>query len=370
MLNLILITAGSVFLAACAEQNSGPSLGGKPVRWDIFLVLMAVGMTLFSGLRTGYNDTATYIKGFLNADSVSAFLADPENLNALRNPLFYFTVSVFRSLTDNYHLYLTAFALFNTVLFVRFLRRYASEGNFALTVFLYFAIGIFTFSMAALKQITASALLTLALTALIERKWVRYFVLVLIAGLIHTYAFIFLFLPLMTGKPWSWKSLLLLLGTVGVMLTFESTIGSLLEYADSIGKHVAEYEVFDGNQMNPFRVAVFAVVPVATFAFHKYLDPYLDRKTCILLNMSIISLMFMLLASINGANMFGRLARYFVIGSVCALPWIIDRAFNRSSARIVKLTAVVCFLAFFAYDNQQFGQYYQALTLSDLIFGF
>ena len=363
MLNLILVMAASVFFAYCSEWTGGRPLKGRPVRWNIWLVLMTVVMTMFSGLRTGYNDTAAYISGFLNADSVSEFLASPDNLNILHNPLFYFVTSVFRGLTDNYHIYLMAFAVLNTVLFVRFLRRYATEGNFAFTVYIYFTIGVFTFSMAALKQITASALLTLAIPALVEKKWVRYFAIVIVAGLIHTYAFIFLFLPFLTGKPWGWKSILLLLATVWVMLTFESTIGSVLEYADSMGKHVAEFEVFDGNQMNPFRVAVFAVVPADAWIFRRYLEPELDREKCIMLNMSIISLMFMLLASMNGANMFGRLARYFVLGSVVALPWIIDSVFNKRSARLLKNIAAICYFAFFLYDNQMFSQYYQSIPI-------
>lgn len=363
MLNLILVMAASVFFAYCSEWTGSRSLKGRPVRWNVWLVLMTVVMTMFSGLRTGYNDTAAYISGFLNADSVAVFLASLDNLNILHNPLFYFVTSVFRGLTDNYHIYLMAFAVLNTVLFVRFLRRYAAEGNLAFTVYLYFTIGVFTFSMAALKQITASALLTLAIPALVEKKWARYFVIVIVAGLIHTYAFIFLFLPFLTGKPWGWKSILLLLATVWVMLTFESTIGSVLEYADSMGKHVAEYEVFDGNQMNPFRVAVFAVVPAAAWMFRSYLEPELDREKCIMLNMSIISLMFMLLASMNGANMFGRLARYFVLGSVVALPWIIDSVFNKRSAQLLKNIAAICYFAFFLYDNQQFSQYYQSIPI-------
>lgn len=363
MLNLILVMAASVFFAYCSEWTGGRPLKGRPVRWNIWLVLMTVVMTMFSGLRTGYNDTAAYISGFLKADSVAVFLASPDNLDILHNPLFYFVTSVFRSVTDNYHIYLMAFAVLNTVLFVRFLRRYAAEGNFAFTVYLYFTIGVFTFSMAALKQITASALLTLAIPALVEKKLARYFAIVIVAGLIHTYAFIFLFLPFLTGKPWGWKSILLLLATVWVMLTFESTIGSVLEYADSMGKHVAEYEVFDGNQMNPFRVAVFAVVPAAAWMFRSYLEPELDREKCILLNMSIISLMFMLLASMNGANMFGRLARYFVLGSIIALPWIIDSVFNKRSAQLLKNIAAICYFAFFLYDNQIFSQDYKVISI-------
>ena len=42
------------------------------------------------------------------------------------------------------------------------------------------------------------------------------------------------------------------LATVTVMLTFEDSLGTLPSlYADSMGRHVAEFEVFDGNQMNP-----------------------------------------------------------------------------------------------------------------------
>lgn len=366
MLSLILVMVISVFFAYCSERTSGTSLGGRPIRWDVFLVLATAIMTLFSGLRTEYNDTGAYISGFLNADSVSAFLEDAENLHVLHNPLFYFITSVFRSLTDNYHIYLMAFSALNTVLFMRFLRRYATQRNFAFTVYLYFAIGVFTFSMAALKQITASALLTLAIPALVEKKWVRYFAIVIVAGLIHTYAFIFVFLPFLTGKPWGWRSILLLLATVGVMLTFESTIGSVLEYADSIGKYVAEYEVFDGNQMNPFRVAVFAVVPVATFVFRPYLEPQLDREKCIMLNMSMISLMFMLLARMNGANMFGRLARYFVLGSVITLPWIVDSVFDAKSVSVVKMGAVLCFGGFFVLDNIGFSNAYHSITIFQL----
>lgn len=370
MLNLLLVTAVSVGLAYASEISGwgGVTERGR-VRWDIFLVLMVVVMTLFAGLRTSYNDTFTYITGFQNTGSLTEFLTDPDNFDVLHNPLFYLITTLFRTLSDNYHLYLMAFAAFNNILFVRFLRRYAPEGDFALVVLLYFTIGVFTFSMAALKQITASAVLTLAIPALEDKKWLRYYLLVLIAGLLHTYAFLFAFLPLLTGRPWGWKTLLLLAATLVIMLTFEDSIGSLLEYADSIGKHVAEEEVFDGNQMNPFRVAVFAVTPALSLLLLPWLQPQLDRRRCILLNMSIVSLMFMLLALMNGANMFGRMARYFVLGTVCVLPWIFDKAFTPKSARVVKLLAAVCFLGFFLYDNQGFGQAYRSISLLQFFMG-
>lgn len=57
MLNLILVMSVSVFFAHRSERTAGPSLNSRPIRWDIFLVLLTVIMTLFSGLRISYNDS-------------------------------------------------------------------------------------------------------------------------------------------------------------------------------------------------------------------------------------------------------------------------------------------------------------------------
>ena len=57
MLSLILVMVISVSFAYCSERTSGTSLGGRPIRWDVFLVLATAIMTLFSGLRTEYNDS-------------------------------------------------------------------------------------------------------------------------------------------------------------------------------------------------------------------------------------------------------------------------------------------------------------------------
>ena len=94
------------------------------------------------------------------------------------------------------------------MLLIRFVQRYTADGNFAFGLWLFFGIGAYVFSMAAMKQITAMAVLTLAVPALNERKWAKYYIIVALAGLLHTYAFLFVFLPLLTGKPWGGRILL------------------------------------------------------------------------------------------------------------------------------------------------------------------
>lgn len=89
----------------------------------------------------------------------------------------------------------------------------------------------------------------------------------------------------------------------------------------------------------------------------------MERKHYILLHMSIVSFMFMLLASINGANMFGRMARYFEVGTVYMFPWIIRHLFVSDSQKIVVPVYVGAFGIFAAYQYMGFDLEYSSISL-------
>ena len=147
------------------------------------------------------------------------------------------------------------------------------------------------------------------------------------------------------------------------MLTFHDTISSFLKYADLIGKSASEEMVFSGEGMNLFRVAVYSIVPVISLTFRWILEPQMERKHYIMLHMSIISFMFMLLASIDGANMFGRMARYFEVGTIYMFPWCIRHLFTRNSQTIVVLSYIGLFGLFAAYQYINFDSVYYSISL-------
>ncbi len=369
MRNLLIVFGLSVILAY-ASQYYGHNymlVAGEKKKINICIVAMAILMILFVGLRTGYNDTATYIKGFENSETLGQFLADKENLNLLHNPLFYGIQAFFKSYINNCQIFFMFWAIIDITLLVRFLLIYTDGRDFALTIYIFFALGTFVFSMAALKQITGMAILTFAIPYLLDRKYISYVLIVCFAALIHTYAILFLILPFFRSKPWNAKALLLILATVGILRTFDGTVMSVLEYADSIGKSVSADEVFDGNRMSIFRVAVFAIAPAATFIFRYRLLPKMSQIQELFTNMGIISLMFMLLATQNGANMFGRIATYFELGIVCLLPWTLRNLFERRSYQIIAMLCMVCFLGFFLYDNSGFDAGYSTINLMEFI---
>ena len=335
--------------------------------WDPYLIMLLIFLILFAGLRTYYNDTSNYIRGFQTSVNIREFLSDSSNLDILHNPLFYGFQALIRTFTDNFTVFFLICASIINFLNIRFIKRNVEIQDFTFCMFLYVCLGTLMLSLAAQKQTLAMSILTLALTQLFNKNYVKYYIIVFLAGLIHSYAWLFLFLPILNCRPWSFRTYLLLIVTVVIMYNFKGAISSLIEVADQVGKSIAEEEMFDGNQMNILRVLVYSVVPISAFIFKGRINDKVDLKYSYYIQMSIISLMFMMMGTMDGANMFGRSANYFEIGMICSLPWIVRQLFTKKSVSIVLLAASICFMGFYMYDNNGFANEYRHKSIIQFI---
>lgn len=368
MLRLFLIVLWTFVMSSIASRHK-MQLQDRKKSLNLFNILLMLPLIGLLGLRTDYNDTSAYIEGFRNAPTLSKFFSDSASFELLGNPLFDLYTSAVRTATDNYHIYFMIAGIFVVVLMVSFLYRISEPDTYTLSVFTYLTLGTYFFALAAMKQTIAMAVLCHSVLALHDRKYLRFTLLVLFAGLLHTYAWCFLILLLLTEKPWRARTFAVVAATVFIMLTFNSSISALLEYADEIGKGASEEMVFSGEGMNLLRVAVYGIVPVSSLLFRRILEPQMERKHYIMLHMSIVSFMFMLLASVNGANMFGRMARYFEVGTIYMFPWIIRHLFNHKSQVTVVSAYVVAFGIFAAYQYMGFDTVYSSISLLDFLRG-
>jgi len=329
---------------------------------------LLVTLAVPSGLRYSYNDTANYIRGFQNSLPLLKLLTSG-TLSILDNPGFEIYNSLVYTFTDNYHVFFLFPSFFIQYSYICFIRRYSSSLTIGIAV--YFLFGSYVFSLAAMKQAIAMAILLWAVPKLLDRKYLQFYLIVFIAFLFHTYAIAFVILPLFMAQPWKIRTFLLLFGALAVMVNFQTVIGSFLDAANESGKSVAEYEVFDNNQINIIRVMVYGVVPLMSLILKNYLfcGEY-DEDYHLLIHMAIISFSIMLLGTINGANMFGRMAQYFEFGIVCSLPWMIRKAFEPRSAKLVFVIALACFSLYFFYANQialVFDDHFSRATVLEFI---
>lgn len=371
MIKLLAVFAASLVLAYISEQNTKAILASGrryAIHKDWACVLLIIILVLFAGLRTSYNDTWNYINGFRNAPLLSDFFGDPENFNPFKNPLFYLYQSFLKTFTNNSQLLIFTSALLTQSCFVAFLKRYSE--NFTFSIFIYFTLGTFVLTLAAMKQVFGMAILTLAFPYLEQKKWGRYFLIVFIAMLFHTYALAFAVLPLFTVRPWRKFTFLFVIAMVVLMMNFETAITEFMEQANDLGKTLADYELFDDNTINIFRLAVYAVPPLISLVFQNWVFRDSTKLDHVLIHMSIISLAFMSMGTQSGANMFARMAMYFELGTICCLPKMLYSTFEKRSYRFVAMFAAICFLGYFLYANainDSFGADYKAMSLWSFI---
>ena len=327
-------------------------------------ILLILTLTMPVAMRRTFNDTGTYIRNFYAAKPLSVLL-NSGTLHLLRNPLFQIYQALIRSFTSNESVFFTISALFVQYSYVRFIRRHSP--SLLMGIGLYLFLGTYVFSLAAMKQTIAMAVLLYAVEALMERRNRRFYLLVFVAMLFHTYSLMFVILPLFTVKPWSARTFLLLAGILFIMDNFNTVLEGFIELANESGKNVSSEEIIGTASINPIRVAVYAVPSVFALVFRRYIFVGEgDREHNILVNMAFLTVAIMSVGLVNAANMFARMGQYFEFGIICSLPWMISKPFEKSSERLISMIAIVCFAGFFCYANLvqiYFDDHYGRYTL-------
>ena len=378
MRQLILVYWGCVFLMYLSQvyypvetQLQGHQSGKHHFmrkKSDIFVIIVIFWISAFSFLRTSYNDTANYIGTFNSAQTVAEGIANGTFTDWTGNPWSMLYRSLMRELTDNYHIYFLIPAVLSSFAAVKLFKRYSVNPAFSLLIF--FSLGTYIMYMAALKQCLAMFFLLLALPYALDKKYIRFYLLVFIAILFHTHAFMFAIVPLLLEKPWGKVTWALLGATIFAMLTYDYTLGAFMEYAQSIGALVDEGELFDGHSINVLRVLVYWIPALLALIFRRRLFTDSTKEENLFVNMSIVSAFILTLGLVQAANLFARMAGYFEIATAIALPWIIKKLFTKQSAQLVTILACILYFGYFMFEftvSKDFGSDYSAISLWQFI---
>lgn len=334
-------------------------------RPDIFMCIIIAWLSCFMFLRTAYNDTGNYIFEWRRATpSLEEFLDSGELFKFGSNPLFKLYKSVLKEFTDSYHVMFFFPAVLSCVASIKLIKRFSVDPVFSLMVF--FSVGTYVLYMAAVKQCFAIAILLYALPYALDKKYIRFVLLVLFAVMFHTHAFIFLAVPFFFGRPWGKLTWCLLLAVLVAIATYNRTFSALMEFALSIGVNIADIEVFDGHSINPLRILVYSIPAIMSFFFRDRLYYNSTRAENLFANLSIVAAFILSIGLIQGANLFARMAAYYEIALSLSFPWMINKVFDRPSAKLIKTVAYPMFFVYFLYEfgiSKSFDIAYRSITL-------
>lgn len=349
MRELLVIVIPSLLLAALAEFNSVTTTGmfgeKKYIKKDkIFFIIMAVAMAVFVGLRVGYNDTSAYRHAYeLVAKNSSVFSNIDWKLGS--NPGYNLLNAVFRVAGIQTQSFLMNYALFTMCVYIWFVRKYSD--NLWLSMFFFFTMGCYTFTMAAIKQTVAVAFCLLATDCAIRKKWVLFVIWVLLGTTFHPYALMYLIVPFLMFAPWTQKTYIMLgvFAVIGVGL--QSFTGTIVDITAMLGEEYTAAS-FSGDGVNIFRVAVVWVPVLLSFLARKFLKESNNESDDVIINLTMLNAEVMFIALFGTANYFARLANYFLIFQSIVLPKLF-KYYTKTGERFLTIGAMVGYLAYFIY---------------------
>lgn len=347
MTKLWILLAVALVLAWVIDQRGGKQLStGEFQREHLFTWILIIILGFFCGLRTWGNDTVTYRQMYEQMPLWDQFVVS-NNYDFASGMGFGALTSILKTIGFSVQDYLMFYSFATVIPYVLFIRKYSQSMVFG--VFLMFATGFYTFSLAAIKQCMATGLCLWAVSYALEKKWIRYVFFVVCGSLFHPYAIVYFLIPLLMFKPWTSRTFWYIVGFMAAGLYLETLLGTVLDITDLMGANYTAEE-FLGEGVNIMRVAVSFVPIVLAALYGKLLFRNSTKTDDLMFNLAMVNALIMFVGLFGTANYFARLANYFLPGQVVTLPWILKKVHPKDRKWLVP-ACIVGYLGYFIYEN-------------------
>lgn len=324
-------------------KNALKKNGSVALMYTILLLILI----LFSGLRTTYNDTETYMGAYKLLD-VSQI-----NIKTLFEP--YGGFMIFQALLKKYisedpQILILVSSVFENIMFVNFYSKYSK--NFGLTIFCHFILGTYVFSMGGIKQTMAMCFSLFAIDNLIQKKYWKFIMWLIVAMLFHPYIICILIIPLFRGSVWDRKLIFFMFISIFMILNLET----LLNFAGMIGKDYTIQEM-TAFTVNPLRVLVECVPVLFSWACRRKLRKENNQLILMGINMMIINAFMISMGLFLQPIYFARIGMYFSVLNAIVVPAMLNIMYKNSVNRKANLLLYYTFFSmYFLLDMTKLGR--------------
>lgn len=310
----------------------------------LFFFLGTLLLAYVSGQRYAYGDTVTYIGLFDKAMPMEQCL---EVFSIGSEWLFQFYMSFIHThISTDPRIFLEITSFITIFPLMYFLYNYSGDMKFAF--YLFVMAGCWDHSLNGMRQYLATALIVAAFPLLAKRKWYLFLPIVFIVAQIHTSAYIFFILYLISNTEACGKVTKAIL-IIGVFIVITSPLtGNIIDgfISDTVyGDKYSGNEL--SNSINIFRILVSAVPIVLAFINKEVMkDKYKYYNT--VFNMALFYTIFTMAGVFSAV--YARFNLYFEVFSVLLLVWNINEMVKISKYSWIKNTACICYVLYFIYQ--------------------
>lgn len=335
-------------------QKHETIMGKKEVRWQMLpAVILAVPYMVWAGFRSdAFGDTGVYRSGFADAPTTFGGLFAYAG-SATKDKGFSFLTGLIKCIFGQSDtLYFLILAVIQLGILIALYRKYSS--SLWLSLFLFVAsTDYMSWMQNGIRQFTAVTIILTATPFMVEKKYIRAALLILLAATMHQSALLMLiFMLIAQGKAWNKRTLLFIAAALLAIVFVDRFTGILdnmmqeTQYANMVN----DWTSWQDDGTNPIRVFVYSIPAILSLIGLKYIrqadNPVINFCT----NMSIISMGIYLVSMATSGIFIGRLPIYASLYGYILLPWEIEEMFTKESARMVMGAAVLGYCMFFYYQ--------------------
>lgn len=309
------------------------------VKADKILVLLSGSILIIvSGLRNNIGDTVFYIHSYETENFTW------ESVMKGKDAGFGVYQMLLKQFSDDPQILIFVSALITNLLIVMVLYKYSRL--FEISLYVFIASGMFLVSMNGMRQFLAAAILFAGTKLLEKRKWLPYFLVVLLASAFHQSALIMIPVYfLVNRKAWTKGTFMLLAAAVLIIIgfsQFQTLLFNALENTQYEG-----YKNFSEGGANYLRVVVNAV-PLAIAYFGRDRLKEINPNSDLIINMTLLGFIFMIISTQNW--IFARFSIYFGLYNLILVSWII-KVFRKKDEKLIYYSLLICYFIFFYYEE-------------------
>lgn len=308
---------------------------------SIFFVLVA-------GLRSGIGDTWAYIKIFddlPNTFSLSLYNQFDKDVG------FFMLSTLFKQyISKDYHVWFFVIACITGYFIIKTLYKYSDD--FYLSLFLFVATLNFIWMINGMRQFLAVAIIFGNIDLIIDRKFLKYFILVMLCSTIHITAVVAILLYFAYDiKPFGASMLIMLVILILVGLSVD-TIAQHFSIFLEDSAYEGYLDSAAGSAGSNILRFIVGMAPVfLAFVGRKFVD---NKIIGMSINLSAVAAAFYFISSFSGGVLIGRIPVYFDMFNLILLPWIINHMFEVRSKHLMKILIIICYFVFF-YMKAKYG---------------
>lgn len=315
----------------------------------IVYAIIVFGYFIFwIGMRKYVADTTAYI-GIFNDIPANFSQAWSEIDWEGKNPGFDIFNAVFKCfISQDSQIWLMTIAAVSGVCVMVVLRKYSCD--FFYSSFLFMTLLTYTWMINGMRQFICVAILFLCCNLIVEGKFIKFAILVLILSTFHLTALLMIPIYFVArSRPWDKKIIFFIVAIILICVfaePFFSGVDSALGNTAYAGA-ISQFE--EDNGVHPLKFLFAAIPPFVAYWKREMLIPYYEKNKLlpVCINMSLIAASLYFVGIFTSGILIGRLPIYAEVYDLILIPYLFYICFKKEERVIAKYLFTAVLILYF-----------------------